>query len=187
MDDKTMGVKERAASTPSNPAMEKAEKEAREVVKEVSKRGKGFLEDRKTILAGQMEALSSALKQTKNELSDPDSQWMERYLERAADSLNRASHKLRERDVDDLMERARRFARNQPAVFIGGAAVIGFAVSRFLRSSDKHEHADYQEDALSSFGERPDETSPRVADSEVSGSFTQKIATNIEEDRHGKF
>ncbi len=184
MDEKTMEFKERKGSSiTSTPVMEKSEKEAKALMKEVSQKGKGFLEDRKTAFAGQMEALANAFRQTKRELNHPDSQWMERYLEKASEGLNRGSRNLRERDVDDLMDRARRFARNQPAAFIGGAAILGFAVSRFLRSSDKH--SEFEEESLASYEERSEGSSGVTASSEVPGNLTHRVTTELEEDRHG--
>ena len=62
-----------------------------------------------------------------------------RIAESAADNLQRFSDSLRERDLDGLLRDAESFARRQPAVFIGAAALVGFLAVRFLKASDSVE------------------------------------------------
>jgi len=54
---------------------------------------------------------------------------------RAADSVTSLANTLNDRSVDDLFDDARAFVRKSPAVAIGIAAVVGFAVARVVRSS----------------------------------------------------
>jgi hypothetical protein len=53
---------------------------------------------------------------------------------RASTSINSLASTLDERSVDDLLDDARAFVQRSPAVAIGAAALIGFAVARVLRS-----------------------------------------------------
>jgi vacuolar-type H+-ATPase subunit E/Vma4 len=57
------------------------------------------------------------------------------YVEKAADYVDRVSSTLRERDVEDLMAEVEEQLRRKPAVVLGAAAVVGFALGRFLRAS----------------------------------------------------
>lgn len=54
---------------------------------------------------------------------------------KASDSIKSLASTLDERSVDDLIEDARAFVQRSPAVAIGIAAVLGFAVARVMRSS----------------------------------------------------
>lgn len=54
---------------------------------------------------------------------------------RASDSIRSLASTLDERSVDDLLEDARSFVQRSPAVAIGIAAVVGFAVARVVRST----------------------------------------------------
>lgn len=56
----------------------------------------------------------------------------------AADSLDRLSGTLRNKDFDRLMHEVQSFARSQPAVFLGMAVAAGFLATRFLKSSASH-------------------------------------------------
>ena len=54
---------------------------------------------------------------------------------RASDSIRSFASTLDDRSVDDLVEDARAFVQRSPAVAVGLAAVVGFAVARVVRSS----------------------------------------------------
>ena len=62
-----------------------------------------------------------------------------RIAESAADNLQRFSDSLRSRDLDSLLRDAESFAKRQPVVFIGAAALVGFLAVRFLKASDSVE------------------------------------------------
>jgi hypothetical protein len=60
------------------------------------------------------------------------------FIHDAAAKLEGAANSLRDRSVDDLIRSLNKFARSQPAAFVGGAVLAGFALSRFLKSSSGH-------------------------------------------------
>lgn len=53
----------------------------------------------------------------------------------ASDQLRRFAVHLRDRGAGDLMSEVTEFGRRRPALFIGGALLIGLGVARFLKSS----------------------------------------------------
>ncbi len=57
------------------------------------------------------------------------------YVHGAAARLDEVAGTLRRQSVDELIEGIGSFARAQPALFFGGAALAGFALTRFLKSS----------------------------------------------------
>ncbi len=59
-----------------------------------------------------------------------------RVLDGLADGLTTATDGLRGRSFGDLVADAQGYARRHPGAFVAGAAVAGFALARFLRSSD---------------------------------------------------
>jgi hypothetical protein len=63
---------------------------------------------------------------------------MASYVHGAAVRLEDAAKTLRQRNVDDLIDEVTRFARSQPVLFFGGAMLAGFALTRFLKSSNGH-------------------------------------------------
>ncbi|MFK7763830.1 MAG: hypothetical protein AB8B62_11240 [Roseobacter sp.] len=53
---------------------------------------------------------------------------------------------LRETDLSSVSKKATTFARENPVLFLGGAALLGFAATRFLKSSDTDVRAAYVPD-----------------------------------------
>lgn len=60
-----------------------------------------------------------------------------KLVEQANNGLKRLSDKLRGKSLDELLRDAQSFAREQPVVFLGAAAVAGFLAARFLKSSQR--------------------------------------------------
>ena len=57
------------------------------------------------------------------------------YVRRASDLLEGYATQLREKDVDALVEDARSAVRASPALAIGAAVAVGFAVARVIKAS----------------------------------------------------
>ena len=55
------------------------------------------------------------------------------YARKAADSVDRFSSKVKAKEIEDITNDARDAVRNNPAIAIGVAALIGFALARFLK------------------------------------------------------
>jgi len=56
------------------------------------------------------------------------------YARSAADAVSSFAEKLNGKEIDEMVEDARGFVRKSPAVAIGAAAVVGFLVSRLVKS-----------------------------------------------------
>ncbi len=80
-------------------------------------------------------AVAQAVRQSAQHLRDNHQDTIARYAEQAADQLERFSNGLRNRDVGEIVEDVQRFARRQPALFVGSAFAIGVIGARFLKSS----------------------------------------------------
>lgn len=57
------------------------------------------------------------------------------YARRAADAVSEAAATLRNKDVETLYEDARTFVSKSPAIAVGAAIVVGFAIARLARSA----------------------------------------------------
>jgi hypothetical protein len=84
--------------------------------------------------AGQMEHIAKAVHGAANDL-EHDLPTAAGYIHQAADRLERASARMRDGNVDELMHACGDFARRRPGAFFGGAVLAGFALARFLKSS----------------------------------------------------
>jgi hypothetical protein len=57
--------------------------------------------------------------------------------ERVADNLSEAARSIRDTDLTHLTDDLATFARRQPLLFFGGAALLGFAAGRMLKASER--------------------------------------------------
>lgn len=70
---------------------------------------------------------------------DPES-FARQIAERIADDLGQAARSVRAADLNGVADDVSDFARRQPALFYGGAALVGFAAARLLKASERAEH-----------------------------------------------
>lgn len=106
---------------------------ASEVVREAS----GIANDQKNLLASQIGGVADALDRVAGELSGNNAQ-VAGYVHAAADRARDMTRTVRDSSVEQIVARAEDFGRKQPLLFVGGAALAGFAASRFLRASAHH-------------------------------------------------
>ena len=100
---------------------------------------KSRLATQKDQAAEQLSPIKTALQETGQQLRNQDQGSVAQYADKAADQLERFSGYLRESDVDEIMDEVRNFARSRPALFLGGAAALGFFGTRFLKSSSEQD------------------------------------------------
>ena len=64
------------------------------------------------------------------------------YARKAAGAIEDAANKLASKDADELIDDTRDFVRKSPGVALAGAAVIGFALVRLVKSGLDRDKAD---------------------------------------------
>lgn len=93
--------------------------------------GKGYASDA-------LHGLADAARQMAGKLDDGTDGGNARaaaYARKAADGMDSFSGKLRDKDIEELADDARNAVRQNPAIAVGAAALIGFALARFLKGS----------------------------------------------------
>lgn len=125
--------------------------QARQQAGDLANRGgeqiKSQLANQKHEAAQRMTPIQSALRETGQQLRKQGQGPVAQYADRAADQVERLSGYLRETDVDEMTNEVRSFARRSPALFLGGAAALGFLATRFLKSSSQEGSSGYGSDA----------------------------------------
>lgn len=82
-----------------------------------------------------LETAAGLLRGAGEQLRALDQPTFARYVDGTAQQFQGWSGTVRERDVSQLVEETERYARRQPALFLGGALALGFLGARFLVSS----------------------------------------------------
>ncbi len=132
----------------SKEVARQGQQKASEYAEKGQEQAKSQIAQRKGEAAGQIEGIANALRQTGEQLHEQDQGSVGRYAEQAADQAERFSGYLRDRDADQLVGDVEDFARQRPAVFLGGAFLLGAAAARFLKSSaGQREEFDVRESA----------------------------------------
>jgi hypothetical protein len=72
------------------------------------------------------------------DMASEDESLQARLLGKAADGVSAATETLRDRKLTELADDVKAFARKHPGAFAAGAAVVGFALARFVRSSARN-------------------------------------------------
>jgi len=80
-------------------------------------------------------SVADALRQTGQQLREHDQAGVTGYFDQAASQVERLSSYLEGRDLGQLVDDVEGLARRQPALFLGGAFVLGLLGARFLKSS----------------------------------------------------
>lgn len=115
----------RAAETVKAKAAETTET----VKAEAAKRAEGA----KSSLASEVSTIASALKAASREFSDGSTE--SNAFNQVAEGLSGASDAIKQKSLSEMVSDLNSFARRNPAVFLGGATLLGFAASRFGKAT----------------------------------------------------
>jgi len=82
-----------------------------------------------------LSSLAEAARHVGQQLREKDQTGVASYVETAADQIERISHSVGNKDLTEIVDDVERFARRQPAVFLGVGFGLGLLGARFLKSS----------------------------------------------------
>jgi len=125
--------------------------QAKAQVAEGAEKLKGMAGEQKDMLVNQVTGVSDALQKVATELEQNNSTGAQ-YARMVADSAARFTETVENKNVDELLDIAQDFGRKQPAAFIGAAALLGFAASRFLLASAKRREQTAADEATMNTG-----------------------------------
>lgn len=108
------------------------------------------VDQQKNRAADGLGGIANAIRNASNELRN-ENEALAVYVERASDALRRWADQIRQKGVADMFDDVHTFAQRRPAVFVGGAFLVGLGLARFLKStSDRY---DYERTGSEGFSE----------------------------------
>src|SRR5205814_6161850 len=107
--------------------VDKAASSAKERARSSATSGKDMVADTVSCLAQSLTSASQQLKSQQNGASG--------LVEQAAQQLDRVARQLDDSRVEELVQRGERWARDNPALFLGGVFMVGVLAGRFLKAS----------------------------------------------------
>jgi len=127
-----MSLKENA-TTAASDALDKTKSAAKDAASAAKEQIRTHAGDAKDGVADEVNSISSALRTAADDMRSGSPQ--ERMVGQVAGTLADVSDTIRDKDLSEMVHATTRFARQNPAVFLGSAAFLGFAAARFAKSS----------------------------------------------------
>jgi len=126
--DAKVKVKEAAGA-----AAENLKAEVQNVAGKVTGEAAQYADQAKGAAADEVKGVASALRTAADEMRSGSPQ--ERTMSQIAEGLADVSDSMRDKDLGEMVGTVSDFARRNPLAFLGGAALIGFAATRFAKAS----------------------------------------------------
>jgi hypothetical protein len=111
--------------------------QARNTFQQARDRASTSLGESKTQLADQIGSVAEALRRTTEHLRSEEQTRFAGLTETLARQVDQVAGYLRDKDAASMRKDLENLARRQPAVFLGGALVLGLVGARFLKSSER--------------------------------------------------
>lgn len=108
------------------------------------------VDEQKNRAADGLGGIANAIRNASNELRT-ENETIAGYVDQASDQLRRFADQIREKGVADMLDDVHAFARRRPALFIGGAFLVGLGIARFLKSSAERDL--YESDVNAAFSD----------------------------------
>jgi hypothetical protein len=124
------------AGPSSTGAMDKAKETISDVASQAGDKVASNLDIQKDRAAEGLGSVARALRQASDQLRGQNQgAAIPEYISSAGNQVERLSGYLRSTSTRDIVKGAEQFARQQPALFVGGAFILGVLGARFLKSS----------------------------------------------------
>ncbi|GJL75060.1 hypothetical protein [Nitrosomonas sp.] len=114
-----------------------AKEETSKLINETKQETGKIAEQQLQNVAHQINSIASALTTTADNMED-DHSWIADGTRQTAQALDKVSGSLRESDFGTLVRNFEDYARRQPVIVLGGAAIAGFFLVKFLKNSSDH-------------------------------------------------
>ncbi|HEY8607856.1 MAG TPA: hypothetical protein VIM12_12145 [Noviherbaspirillum sp.] len=125
---------------------------AGDIASKAKEKSRSMFDQQKETAIGQVSTVASAIRSTADNLQGEGQDQVARYVGMLADQIETFGGRLREKDLDTLIDDAQNLARRSPATFFIGSVAAGFLLARFLKSSSESQqgYMSMQDDEWSS-------------------------------------
>jgi hypothetical protein len=112
-----------------------AQEQAQNLVNTAREQATSQLTTQKERAADSLTTIVTALQAASQEVRNQNGGPIADYIDTAAGQVDQIASALRDQDVSQLLKTTEQFARRQPALFLAATFALGFAGTRFLKSS----------------------------------------------------
>jgi len=125
----------RDLSAQSQEVIGQAQAQAQNLVSTAREQATTQLTTQKARAADSLTTIVTALQAASQEVRNQNGGPIADYIDSAAGQVDQIATALRDQDINQLLKTTEQFARRQPALFLAAAFAVGFAGTRFLKSS----------------------------------------------------
>lgn len=118
-------------------SIDEAKAETREAVSDLQDQVAAIADQQRLSLARGTATVSRAVSAAADSLERDGQIGMALYADQLAGTLSDWGNSVRQKDLRSLAHEVQSVAQRQPALFVGGAALIGFALTRFLKAKSE--------------------------------------------------
>lgn len=133
------------SGTAHSPNTDHLKQQGRDAAHDVSEaaqhQAESFYNQQRDTAAEQTQKFTSVFYKMADEFDNQQQPYFSQQVRKLADTADRFSNKLRDKDLKSICQEAQSYSRREPALFFGGAIAAGFLLTRFLRSSSQHSHS----------------------------------------------
>jgi hypothetical protein len=119
----------------SQEVVGQAQEQAQNLVNTAREQATSQLTTQKERAADSLTTIVTVLQAASQEMRKQDGGPIADYIDTAAGQVDQIATALRDKDISQLLKTTEQFARRQPALFLAAAFALGFAGTRFLKSS----------------------------------------------------
>lgn len=123
-----------AGPTPDSATKPNGNGKAEGLIGGIQQRVTSRVDEQKNRAADGLGGIADVFRTAGNDLRN-ENETVAQYVDMASDQLRRFADSIRQRGVADMIDDVSGFARRRPAMFIGGAFLLGIGLARFLKSS----------------------------------------------------
>ena len=129
--------------------------DAQQLTTSASNRLHDELDARKGTAAEQAKSVSSAIDRAASELDEGAPQWLRSAFQKGAQQVQRLADSLEQKDSRQIISDIQAIARDNPATFLAGCALLGFAAARIFKAGAENSPASRQTQLPPVQGEEP--------------------------------
>jgi hypothetical protein len=129
-----------AASSKLHEAGETIKTQAHEAVDHAKSAAATYAEQGVDVAASSLGDFAAAVRDAADRLNERDQGLAAKFVGQAADGLEQVANSISGASLDDMMGSVQRFARQNPAAFVGVAVLAGIALGRFAKASSERTH-----------------------------------------------
>ena len=145
IEDAKAAVKEAAetAKAKTGELVDQAKTQASALTAQATDKVKEQIGDKKTQAAESLTAITDVIRQTASSLEEKGQAPIANAVTGLASKVDDFAGYLQNKNVDELAGDITAYAKANPQVFVGGAFLLGIALARFLKSSNRNEAVYY--------------------------------------------